>query len=190
MKVEGLKIIRNVFNVTEQKQIVSELQKQPLALRTDGRRVIQYGPVYQLPEKRVRPGRLELPEVGKKLRRKLQSYLANPKQPFNQSIINEYPPGIGHYAHRDDLAFGPVLGTFSFGVRATLRMTHVKTKQKRTFLLPPGSLYLVRGAARTQWQHEILPIAGNGQHQPRIAWTFRHVANEGQRLQTWPDQQP
>lgn len=73
----------------------------------------------------------------------------------DQVIANEYLPGQGVSAHIDRLScFGPVVASLSLGGAATMLFSRDGAAPVAT-LLPPRSLLVLSGEARTQWKHAI-----------------------------------
>ena len=79
---------------------------------------------------------------------------------FVHALIIEYAPGAGIGWHRDRPLFGDVLGV-SLAAGAPLRFRLKDGSKWRRFTLPaePRSAYLLRGPARTEWEHSIAPVA-------------------------------
>jgi alkylated DNA repair dioxygenase AlkB len=76
---------------------------------------------------------------------------------LEQFLIACYPPGATIGWHRDAPMFGsPVLG-LSLGAPCTMRFRRKTAEGYETekLALAPRSLYVLGGAARTQWQHSI-----------------------------------
>ena len=82
---------------------------------------------------------------------------------FTQCIVNEYLPGDGIPWHVDDpVGFGEAVLVASFGARRTLALRPVAGRASAGGLgaeeevvhlgLHPGSVYLLVGEARWQWQ--------------------------------------
>lgn len=78
---------------------------------------------------------------------------------FVHALIIEYAPGAGIGWHRDRPVFGDVVGV-SLGSEAPLRFRLKEGAKWRRFTLPaaPRSAYLLRGPARTEWEHSISPV--------------------------------
>ena len=81
------------------------------------------------------------------------------KSAFVHALIIEYAPGAGIGWHRDRPVFGDVVGV-SLGAEAPLRFRLKDGSKWRRFTLPaePRSAYLLRGPARTEWEHSIAPV--------------------------------
>ena len=73
----------------------------------------------------------------------------------NQVIVNEYNPGEGISAHVDADCFGDRIVVLSLGSGTVLRFTHVDTGEEESYYIPPRSLLIMEGDARTKWKHEI-----------------------------------
>jgi hypothetical protein len=91
-----------------------------------------------------------------------------PTHCLSESLVTEYPPGAGIGWHRDSPSFGIVAG-ISFGADCRMRFRRGKGEGRQTCAidLPPRSLYVMRGAAREEWQHN------TGQRSPLVD----HVSN-------------
>ena len=78
---------------------------------------------------------------------------------FVHALIIEYAPGAGIGWHRDRPVFGDVVGV-SLGAPAPLRFRLRDGSKWRRFTLPaePRSAYLLRGPARTKWEHSIAAV--------------------------------
>jgi alkylated DNA repair dioxygenase AlkB len=77
-----------------------------------------------------------------------------------QSLVIQYPPGAPIGWHRDRPAFKDVIGV-SLLTPAPLRLRLERPDggwDRVTQILEPRSVYLLRGAARHQWQHSIPPL--------------------------------
>lgn len=101
---------------------------------------------------------------------------------FSQCIVNEYLPGDGIPWHLDDpVGFGEAVLVASFGARRTLALRPVARgrasvaglgggEEEVVHLdLHPGSVYLLVGEARWQWQH----CLRGGEEGLRYSVTFR-----------------
>jgi alkylated DNA repair dioxygenase AlkB len=88
-----------------------------------------------------------------------------------QALVIRYGEGAGLGWHRDRPVFDDVLG-LSLLSAAPLRFRRRQGEKWQRFTLPvaPRSLYLLRGPARTEWQHGLTPVAAL-----RYAITFRSM---------------
>ena len=89
-------------------------------------------------------------------------------------LVTEYPAGAGIGWHRDAPAFGIVAG---ISLNSACRMRFQKgTGAERVTAaldLPPRSIYLLTGDARTKWQHMIPPAK-----ELRYSITFRTLTRK------------
>lgn len=72
-----------------------------------------------------------------------------------QVIVNEYNAGEGISAHVDADCFGDMIAVISLGSGTVMRFTHVDTGEEESYYIPPRSLLIMEGEARTKWKHEI-----------------------------------
>ncbi|HTU10459.1 MAG TPA: alpha-ketoglutarate-dependent dioxygenase AlkB [Allosphingosinicella sp.] len=86
-----------------------------------------------------------------------------------QALLIRYAEGAGLGSHRDRPVFGDVVG-LSLLSAAPLRFRRRQRERWERFTLEaaPRSAYLLRGPARTEWQHSLAPVAAL-----RYAITFR-----------------
>jgi alkylated DNA repair dioxygenase AlkB len=93
-------------------------------------------------------------------------------------LINEYAEGAGLGWHRDRPVFGDVVG-ISLLSEAPLRLRLKQGEKWRRFTLrtAPRSAYLLRGAARTEWEHSLAPVATH-----RYSATFRTLRGNAPQL--------
>jgi alkylated DNA repair protein (DNA oxidative demethylase) len=90
---------------------------------------------------------------------------------FDQVIVSEYPPGAGIGWHTDAAVFGETILGLSLGAPARLHLRErASTRIAGAFRLEPRSLYALRGEARWQYQHRVVPVAAT-----RYSLTFREV---------------
>jgi alkylated DNA repair dioxygenase AlkB len=90
---------------------------------------------------------------------------------LGQALVIRYGEGAGLGWHRDRPVFDDVLG-LSLLSAAPLRFRRKRGETWQRFTLPvaPRSLYLLRGPARSEWQHSLAPV-----ETLRYAITFRSM---------------
>jgi alkylated DNA repair dioxygenase AlkB len=78
---------------------------------------------------------------------------------FRQALITEYSPGAAIGWHRDKAVFDEVLAV-SLGSPCVLRFRRRigERWERRSIDVEPRSLYLLRGPARSEWEHSIRPV--------------------------------
>ena len=93
---------------------------------------------------------------------------------FTQCIVTKYPKGAGIGWHSDNAVFGEYILGVSLTSEARVQFRPKKTK-KAIFeiTVAPGSLYVMHGAARYDYDHRIVPVKTE-----RYSLTFRYLAQE------------
>jgi alkylated DNA repair dioxygenase AlkB len=86
-----------------------------------------------------------------------------------EALVTQYPVGSGIGWHRDAPPFGVVAGVSLLG-RCRMRFQTGTGSSRITSALelPPRSVYVLTGDARTKWQHMIPPL-----HEQRYSITLR-----------------
>jgi alkylated DNA repair dioxygenase AlkB len=97
--------------------------------------------------------------------------LCPPGTRFDQCIVTEYPAGAGIGWHTDAPHFGGCIMGVSLGAEARL-LFRENGQEKPCYRLSvaPGSLYLLGGPARWEYQHKVAPVKAT-----RYSLTFRYV---------------
>ena len=95
---------------------------------------------------------------------------------LEHALLIRYGEGAGLGWHRDRPVFGDVLG-ISLLSPAPLRFRRRIGAKWQRFTLPaaPRSIYLLRGPARTEWEHSLTPVAAL-----RYSITFRTLKEPSQ----------
>lgn len=139
------------------------------------RRVAFYGSAYDA----GRAVTLELPEFLLPLRDRLAAWAGLESQAFGMALINQYPAGAPIGWHRDAPQYEMVAGvsllsacrmTFRPYVRPGARGSTPGIRRTATheIMLARRSAYLMRGEARSAYEHHIPPVA-----ELRYSVTFR-----------------
>lgn len=101
-------------------------------------------------------------------------------------VINEYIPPLGIAPHRDYPAFGPTVACVSLGSDVVLDLMTPDRLQRAPMDVRARSLWVLTGAARTQWLHGIAPRLNdvvNGERRARgrrVSITFRTAKDRSQ----------
>jgi alkylated DNA repair dioxygenase AlkB len=89
-----------------------------------------------------------------------------------QCIVTHYPPGSGIGWHTDAPRFGECVVGVSLASAARLQFRPNGAEEAAYEVrAAPGSMYLMRGPARWDHQHQVVPVKSE-----RYSLTFRHVA--------------
>jgi alkylated DNA repair dioxygenase AlkB len=140
------------------------------------RRVVSFGWKYDFETKQAR----QIGEIPPMLlpARDVAARLAGlePNE-LKQALVTEYRPGAPIGWHRDKMTFDVVVG-ISLLSACTFRLRRkVHDKWKRVSIIAePGSVYVLSGQARNEWEHSIPPV-----EQLRYSITFRQMRSR-QRL--------
>ena len=91
-----------------------------------------------------------------------------------QALITEYEPGAAIGWHKDRFVFDDVMGV-SLNSACTFRFRRKAGEKwdRASFLLQPRSAYLLRGPARSGWEHSIPAV-----ERLRYSLTFRTMMDK------------
>ncbi|MBV9573500.1 MAG: alpha-ketoglutarate-dependent dioxygenase AlkB [Acidobacteriales bacterium] len=134
---------------------------------TAKRRSVEYGVEYDFSTHHTNAA-APFPEFLLPLRERAAEFGGVAAETLVEGMILEYPPGAPIGWHRDAPQFCNVIG-ISLLNAARMRLKPYRQAGKiLSVTLEPRSIYLLRGAARWQWQHSIPPV-----EKPRYSITFR-----------------
>lgn len=175
---EGMRYTPEVITSKEEQALVGELSRQPFKeFEFHGflgkRRTVSYGWHYDFNGGGLKKSAAEMPAFLLPLRERAAAFAGLPPSALEHTLLIEYAPGAGIGWHRDRPQFGDVIGLSLLAPCAfRLRRKHGATWERRSIIADPRSAYLLRGPARTQWEHSIPPLATL-----RYSITFRTVKN-------------
>jgi alkylated DNA repair dioxygenase AlkB len=134
------------------------------------RRVVSFGLHYDLNDSTVR-STADIPGFLLPLRQKAADFAGLAPSELQQALVTEYTPGAAIGWHRDRPAYRDVIGvSFCSSCRFRLRRKRGSGWERAALLVEPRSVYLLRGPARTKWQHSIPPA-----ERLRYSVTFRSM---------------
>lgn len=111
-----------------------------------------------------------MPECLQAVIRKAQAHCPDDVV-FNQCIVTHYSPGAGIGWHTDAPRFGEWIVGVSLGSEAQLQLRPNGAEEASCEVrAAPGSMYLLHGPARWEYQHQVVPVRTE-----RYSLTFRHV---------------
>lgn len=134
------------------------------------RRIAAFGGSYDFSRNRLTPAP-PIPAFLYTLRSEAASWAAVPGTRIEHAMIAEYPPGAPLGWHRDVPDFEEVIGISLLGhARMRFRPWPPRANERSRWMieLEPRSIYVMRGAARWQWQHAVSPTK-----ELRYSITFR-----------------
>jgi alkylated DNA repair dioxygenase AlkB len=131
--------------------------------------VVSYGWRYDYADATLRPSD-PIPTFLLSLRAQAAAFSGIVAGALQQILINEYAPGAGIGWHRDKPMYEDVVAV-SLGASCALRLRRKRGDgwERITQAVQPRSAYLLRGAARREWQHSIPAV-----EQLRYSVTFRN----------------
>lgn len=124
------------------------------------RKVVQFGPIYDYEARKIRAAVTPIPDEFAMLLELIADQLSEHKiesPTFTQCIVNRYIPGEGISAHTDLADFGPVVACITFGAPADMVFRKMRGPGPAEYIIRPApcSLYIMSGAARTNYTHEM-----------------------------------
>lgn len=141
---------------------------------TGRRRVVSFGWRYDFNEQRLHRTD-DMPPFLLAVRDLAAAFAEVPAQSLQQVLVTEYDAGAGIGWHRDRAVFGDVVG-ISLLSSCTFRLRRaIGARWERASLrAEPRSVYLLRGASRTEWEHSIPAV-----DRLRFSITFRNLRTRG-----------
>ena len=119
------------------------------------RRVVSFGLHYDTNESTIRTTE-DIPGFLLKLRQKAADFARLGTSELQQALVTEYTPGAAIGWHRDRPVYRDVIGvSFGSSCRFRLRRKRGSSWERAYLIVEPRSVYLLRGPARTEWQHSI-----------------------------------
>ena len=137
------------------------------------RRVAHFGFGYSFGSRQLTAAS-PIPKELESARHKAASAIGIDPALFREALVTEYQPGAGIGWHRDAPPFGIIAGiSLASDVRMRFRPRQ-NHGQVLTINLPAGSLYVLAGPVRSDWEHMIPAVKTE-----RYSITFRTLKNAG-----------
>jgi len=141
------------------------------------RRVVRYGVNYDIHTREISETARPIPEFLVGVRARAAEFAGVPEEALVQAMVSEYSVGTPIGWHRDAPQFGTIVG---ISLESACRM-RLKPYQGMgrvlSVRLEPRSIYVMRGAARSRWQHSIPAV-----EQIRYSITFRTLRAKAKRV--------
>jgi DNA oxidative demethylase len=173
----GLLYVSDFLSAAEQDDLLPEVRALTYTHDTFRKRLMkrgwaQFGYAYVSTGRKLTPAP-PMPAFLQAVIEKASPYYPTGSE-FEQCIVTHYPSGAGIGFHTDAKRFGDVILGVSLASPARLRFAPGKSKVVSFELtVTPGSLYVMQGVARWQYQHQIPPVKAE-----RYSLTFRYLAQE------------
>lgn len=172
---EGLKYQPGLVPAAEQDELVKQVQSLPFrAFEFKGylgkRRTVSFGWSYDFATEKLRESE-PMPPFLLGLRQRAATFAGLAPEELQHVLVTEYDAGAGIGWHRDKRVFGAVIGV-SLLSPCTFRLRRKAGAkwERASFTAEPGSVYLLEGPSRTEWEHSIPAV-----EQLRYSVTFRNV---------------
>jgi alkylated DNA repair dioxygenase AlkB len=171
---QGLRYQPDFLSPQDERELVGHIETLPFKEFdfhgfTGKRRTVSFGWKYNFSDRALQKGD-DMPEFLKPLRKRVAEFAGLLATDFQHALVIEYQPGAGIGWHRDKPVFDEVVGISLLApCRFRLRRQVGETWERTSLLAEPRSIYLLSGAARTQWQHSIPPM-----DRLRYSITFRN----------------
>lgn len=157
---EGFHYQTEVLPINEELELVERIRELPLKeFEFHGyigkRRVMSYGWHYDFSEQTLRPTD-EIPPFLHPLRERAAAFAGLAAGDLPHALVTEYGPGAAIGWHRDKGVFGDIVG-ISLVSACTFRLRRKSGTawERYSLTVEPRSAYLLRGVARTEWEHSI-----------------------------------
>jgi len=178
---EGFLYQADILPLEEEQELVERIRGLPLKeFEFHGyvgkRRTLSYGWHYDFGQEKLQPTD-EIPAFLHKLRERAAVFAGLAEGDLPHALVTEYSPGTMIGWHRDKGVFSDVVGIsllspciFRLRRKADSTGSTRATWQRYSLTVAPRSAYLLRGIARTEWEHSI-----PGVEALRYSITFRSL---------------
>jgi alkylated DNA repair dioxygenase AlkB len=172
---EGFRYQPEVLPPEEEQQLVEQIQVLPLKEfefhgYTGKRRVVSFGWHYSFEQERLQQAS-EIPAFLLRARARAADFAGLAPEDLPHLLVTEYSPGTTIGWHRDKGVFDDVVGlSLLSSCNFRLRRKTASGWERYSLTVEPRSAYLLRGTARSQWEHSIPAVEAL-----RYSITFRSL---------------
>jgi len=140
------------------------------------RRVVRYGVNYDINTREPSETTQAVPEFLLSVRERAPEFAGVPADALVQAMVSESSVGTPIGWHRDAPQFGTIVG-ISLASACRMRLKPYQGSGKiLSFRLEPRSIYVMKGEARSGWQHSIRAV-----DEMRYSITFRTLRSISER---------
>ena len=178
---EGMRYAPDVLSRDDERALLAEIPALPFKeFEFHGflgkRRVVSFGWRYDFNGAGLGKAN-EIPEFLLPVRERAARFAGLAPEALEHALVLEYTPGAAIGWHKDRPAFDDVIGVSLLAPCSfRLRRKAGATWERRSLVAEPRSAYLLRGPARTDWEHSIPPLGTL-----RYSITFRSLAHQRTR---------
>lgn len=157
---EGFRYQSDIISDDEEQSLLDHIRALPLKeYEFHGfnarRRVIYYGQQYDSDDGSLRPSE-PIPAFLHNVQNRAASFAGLAPADLSFAQVIEYSPGAAIGWHRDRDVFGDIVGVSLLSpCKFRFRRQAGSTWERYSLIAEPRSIYLLRGPARTEWQHSI-----------------------------------
>lgn len=172
---EGFKYEREILTAEEERTLLAAIRELPFReFEFHGyvgkRRTVSFGWSYDFAHEQLRAAEV-MPPFLLALRETAAAFAGIAAGRLEQVLVTEYAAGAGIGWHRDKGVFGEVIGISLLSpCRFRLRRPSGEAWERVTVEAEPRSAYLLRGPARTEWEHSIPAV-----DTARYSVTYRNI---------------
>jgi alkylated DNA repair dioxygenase AlkB len=175
---EGFRYQADALPLDEEQRLVEQIRGLPLKeFEFHGyvgrRRVVSYGWHYDFGQRSLQPAD-EVPAFLLALRQRAAAFAALAPGDLPHALVTEYSPGAAIGWHRDKGVFGDVIGiSLVSPCLFRFRRKAGTSWERYSLTAEPRSIYLLRGASRSEWEHSIPAVDAL-----RYSITFRSLRSK------------
>jgi alkylated DNA repair dioxygenase AlkB len=183
---DGFRYQAEVLSVAAERELVdrmAELEFKEFEFRgfLGKRRVVSFGWQYDYNVQRLQK-RAVMPEFLSPLRDLAARFAGLAPAALEQALVTEYAPGAAIGWHKDRPMFGDVVGVSLLSPCLFRLRRQMGSRWQRAWLtVESRSIYLLHGAARSEWEHSIPAV-----DQLRYSVTFRTFRPDAARPSEGP----
>jgi len=173
---DGLQYREELIGAAEEAALVQHIAALPFApFRFHGfegkRRTVSFGWHYAFDGRGLHDAE-PIPEFLLPLRERAAAFAGLDAPALEHVLVIEYGIGAGIGWHRDRSVFGDTIGVSLLSAcPLRFRRRSAAGWERRSLMVEPRSVYLLRGPARSEWEHSIVPVS-----RLRYSVTFRTLA--------------
>lgn len=157
---EGFHYQANILPLDEERELVEHIRELPLKEfefrgYVGKRRTMSFGWHYDSSAERLQQTD-ELPQFLQRVHARAAVFAGLTAGDLPHALVTEYGPGAAIGWHRDKGVFDDVVGISLLSpCNFRLRRKTASGWERYSLTVEPRSAYLLRGSARTQWEHSI-----------------------------------
>ncbi|WP_108396510.1 alpha-ketoglutarate-dependent dioxygenase AlkB [Devosia submarina] len=177
---EGFRYSREIIPPAMQDELLSKIRQLPFrAFDFHGfegkRRVVSFGWRYDFSKESLVPAE-PMPSFLLPVRELAAAFAGIATEQLQQALVTEYGPEAPIGWHKDKSVFGTIVGVSLLSAcNFRLRRKLAGKWERVSVKAEPGSVYVLSGPARHEWEHSIPPV-----EQLRFSITFRQLHGDAQ----------